>query len=367
MKSFFILLSILQECYGKDIVARIGGRNVAEKIGGARHRRQVLIRGSDEERRHKWFNNTVHYYFYEENFDFTVKESILRAMELISNHTCIKFSTEPSEKSIRMESDSTTIACYAEIGQVRENQLFSFNSDCYSAGVAVHELIHSLGFIHAHQRSDRDQYLEFKKNLDELNQTYQEQYKIWEYQEILVPYDVGSVMQYPNEEDEEYYPVRKYRTMANTMGSAIVAFYDYLMINKYYECSCANNLSCKNHGYPNPSNCSQCNCPYGFGGADCSQRAEPGATFQATETWQNVTISLDAGYRYLENNQKLPQVDFIYQFLWIMAPANKTTQIRVEKFVEGKCLPGCIRGGVEIKTNEDPRLTSPRLCCEETS
>ncbi|KAF1750191.1 hypothetical protein GCK72_016738 [Caenorhabditis remanei] len=290
--------------------------------------------------------------------DLSMSEAVLRAMELISTHTCIKFSTEPSDVMIRMESDPTQNFCYAEIGHVRPHQKFSFVSACYSSGAAAHELIHSLGFIHTHQRSDRDQYLDFKMNLEDMTPDMRDQYKIYEGQTLYVPYDYGSVMHYPDESGN-YYPIEKNIRMTDTMGTEMLAFYDYLMINKYYECSCDTDLKCQNNGYPNPANCSQCNCPYGYGGDDCSRRAEPGQTVIATLEPQTVTIKLDAGFR----NGDERQVDFIYSYLWIEAPANKSIVTRIELVSKEKCVPGCSRGGLEIKINDDDRLTSRRFCC----
>uniref|UniRef100_A0A1I7UAX7 Zinc metalloproteinase n=1 Tax=Caenorhabditis tropicalis TaxID=1561998 RepID=A0A1I7UAX7_9PELO len=361
---FLLALILFKEAVSKDIIVSFGGKRTTHEN---RQKRQVLLRGQNPEE-FKWPNNTVHYYFDKEEFDPNMKEPVLRAMDLISNHTCIKYSTEPSETVIRMQSDDSIEFCWAEIGHVksdRDSQGFSFNSECYSTGLAAHELIHSLGFIHSQQRLDRDQYLEIKKNLDGMSLQNRQQYDIFENQEILVPYDYGSVMQYPDREDE-YQPIHKNRFMFQTMGSEIIAFYDYLMINKYYECSCPenSNLKCQNFGYPNPSNCSQCNCPLGYGGVDCSTHAEPGRTLSASEEWQNTSIIIDAGYRKPTNGKK-SQVDFIYNYLWITAPANKTTEVRVEKLGEMKCEFGCNKGGIEVKINDDPRLTSPRICCDE--
>ncbi|EGT48694.1 hypothetical protein CAEBREN_18554 [Caenorhabditis brenneri] len=370
MNLFILFLSVilLKESVSEEIVAHFPTRH------GLRHRnrekRQVLLFPNKEQELFKWPNNTVHYYFDEYEFDMSVKEPVLLAMEMISNHTCIKFTTEPSDLVIKMISDDSKNYCYAAIGHQGRGdttQVFSFNAACYSAGMAAHELIHSLGFIHAHQRSDRDQYLKFRKDLDSLDEEYRMQYDIYKDQEILVPYDYGSIMQYIDTADE-YAPVHKNRFMRKAMGSLIIAYYDYLMINKYYECSCGENngLKCLNDGYPNPANCSQCNCPLGFGGDDCSQRPEPGATLEAKEEWQNTTIALDAGYRE-EIAGKRSQFDYIYHYLWITAPANKTTEIRVNSFKEEKCSSNCQFGGVEIKTNPDPKLTSPRLCCDDTT
>ncbi|UMM34970.1 hypothetical protein L5515_007803 [Caenorhabditis briggsae] len=361
-RSLLISILLIHDIFSENVVLNFGSHN--KHSHGSRAKRQVIIRGEDQDQ-YKWPNNTVHYYFDEENFDFSMKETILQAMKMLSSHTCIKFSTEPSDVIIRMESDSDRNYCFSEIGHVRENQQFSFTSSCYSVGLAVHEIIHSLGFMHAHQRADRDEYLHFVMDLDGMSLQDRQQYAIWEHQILLVPYDYGSVMQYADA-DDNYFPINKNRFMYQTMGSEVVAFYDYLMINKYYECSCGDDaLKCQNFGYPNPSNCSQCNCPYGFGGDDCSQRAEPGTTLQATKGWKNTTISLDAGFKDV-NHLRMRQIDYIYSYLWITAPENKTTEIRVLQSESGKCFRGCGRGAIEIKTNEDPRLTSPRFCCNES-
>uniref|UniRef100_A0A8R1ECC9 Peptidase M12A domain-containing protein n=1 Tax=Caenorhabditis japonica TaxID=281687 RepID=A0A8R1ECC9_CAEJA len=139
------------------------------------------------------------------------------------------------------------------------------------------------------------------------------------------------------------------------------------MINQLYECSCANEnqIECKNQGYPNPAKCSECNCPLGYGGADCSQRPEPGISLEATDEWQSTNFSLDPGVVDNEVGKYRRKIDFIYHYLWITAAENKTIQVKVQEMSGVECSDGCIFGGIEVKTKNDNRLTSPRKCCDQ--
>ncbi|CAL2044854.1 unnamed protein product [Caenorhabditis brenneri] len=258
--------------------------------------------------------------------------------------------------------------CEAAIGRVYPDQHLSVPLSCYSAGSICHELIHVLGFIHSHQRTDRDEYLKLNISASSTPTWSSDfsnmQYRKYANQILLVPYDYGSVMQY-SDEDDEYNPNNP--EYHRTMGSNIVSFYDYLMINLHYECYCSDDfqIDCKHYGYPNPSNCHECNCPLGFGGLDCSERPEPGETLTATEEWQNTKVSLDAGYTNIGNDTKFQQIDYVYQYLWITAPINKTIEVNLKELSGVKCDYGCKEGGIEVKTHPDPRMTSPRACCSD--
>lgn len=62
---------------------------------------------------------------------------------------------------------------------------------------------------------------------------------------------------------------------------------------------CASSATqCKNGGFPNPSKCSQCICPWGFGGALCDQRPAAsngsttcGATLQVLTTCASTALN----------------------------------------------------------------------------
>ncbi|CAK5063725.1 unnamed protein product [Meloidogyne enterolobii] len=73
------------------------------------------------------------------------------------------------------------------------------------------------------------------------------------------------------------------------MGQRIApSFLDVLLMNKRYMCldDCkGRSVECKNGGFPKPKDCSQCICPWGFGGKFCDEReSSVGITSNCGET-----------------------------------------------------------------------------------
>lgn len=53
-----------------------------------------------------------------------------------------------------------TPSCWSFLGQTGGNQILSLQTPgCMWSGVAAHELMHALGFVHEQSRSDRDNYV----------------------------------------------------------------------------------------------------------------------------------------------------------------------------------------------------------------
>lgn len=85
------------------------------------------------------------------------------AMNLISSETCIDFRELLTEKRKRPEnflSLSDRGGCWSYVGRLGGEQAISLGPGCKNPGKASHELMHAIGFIHEHQRSDRDKYVD---------------------------------------------------------------------------------------------------------------------------------------------------------------------------------------------------------------
>nr|CDJ92755.1 Peptidase M12A and Metridin ShK toxin domain containing protein [Haemonchus contortus] len=130
--------------------------------------------------------------------------------------------------------------------------------------------------------------------------------------------------------------VSKDENYQETMGSDIVGFYDVSMMNEHYNCKVlcprGSSAQCQNGGYPNPNNCSICNCPSGYGGNLCNERPD------------GCGESLKAGPDYTQ-----------------LAPTGTRVEVRIDS-LQGYTIDGCIYGGVEIKAHADQLRTGYRFC-----
>uniref|UniRef100_A0A1I7TX13 Zinc metalloproteinase n=1 Tax=Caenorhabditis tropicalis TaxID=1561998 RepID=A0A1I7TX13_9PELO len=303
----------------------------------------------------KWPNGKVYYYF-EPSFTDLKKQLMATAMTYISSQTCITFeqSTTASNR-LKFLNDG---GCASYVGMLGGEQALWFGDGCAIFGTAVHEIMHSLGIFHTHSRSDRDDYLavsltnvpeEMLVNLDK--ETTATTYN-------AVPFEYGSTMLYRYNTWTDGTLVPKQQQFEKTMGLRRVSFYDMAAINAHYQCRCSNNLSCKNGGYTNPSNCSECVCPTGFAGQLCDGPPTNSIKLTAQNYWQGYWVT--CGY-----NQVLLTTNFYMAYIIINAPADKTIEVRVVEMTNFTCSYGCNYNGVELKVMGDPRVTNPIFCCKD--
>lgn len=81
-----------------------------------------------------------------------------RAIASYNAKTCIRF--VPKDAS---DKDYIVISkidgCYADFARVGGKQQVSLSDECVDYPTVIHELMHVIGFIHEHQRDDRDGYV----------------------------------------------------------------------------------------------------------------------------------------------------------------------------------------------------------------
>lgn len=91
---------------------------------------------------------------------------IRQAMDAIERETCIRFRTRKFEKDfVNIFSGRY---CKSNLGRTGGAQELSLNwSKCLKKGIVIHELLHALGYIHMHNRPNRDKYVKILwKNID---------------------------------------------------------------------------------------------------------------------------------------------------------------------------------------------------------
>ncbi|KAF1750192.1 hypothetical protein GCK72_016739 [Caenorhabditis remanei] len=266
------------------------------------------------------------------------------AFNYLSSHSCLKFNyDENAQSSVKINLGNN---CWSYYGMRDEQQDLLFAYNCAAFGVALHEVMHALGFAHSQARTDRDEYIVVDSNNhnDRIENTAN-----------LVPFDYGSVMLYAR--DDTKWPIDPEYNY--TMGSLRVAFYDMILLNEFYECNCDNHpvkLDCQNGGYQNPANCNECLCTDGFGGQLCDKLV--GTVLEASTEWQSNGLRI-WNKKGIENNT-MP----VHHFFHVTAPEGSVIEVRITKLYGFYCHDFCDYNGVELKYKTDRRIVSPLVCCD---
>ncbi|KAE9549800.1 hypothetical protein FO519_006981, partial [Halicephalobus sp. NKZ332] len=83
---------------------------------------------------------------------------LARAIAAYNAKTCIRFVPKaPTDKDYIVISKLD--GCYADFARVGGKQQVSLSDECVDYPTVIHELMHVIGFIHEHQRDDRDGYV----------------------------------------------------------------------------------------------------------------------------------------------------------------------------------------------------------------
>ncbi|RCN48529.1 astacin [Ancylostoma caninum] len=283
--------------------------------------------------------------------------------------TCIKFINNRTAGSLQVGIFSRG-GCYYQ----GNGKSFWMNVGCGHLPSITHELGHAIGLGHTHNRHDRDEYLRMdwgnvdrgfyhfsQKNPGYSIEVYRSQYKPMtkeENENYGVPYDFGSIMHYgvplvnpamtPNDKNYE-----------RTIGSGLISFVDLLMVNKHFKCEglCdpSTSAKCTRDGFPNPNDCNTCVCPGGYGGRLCEEKP-----YECTES-QTVTATKD--WNQVQRNA-YNQIGDRYSYFkctsWIKSPNGTKIVVEISDINSNVERTGCVLAGIEIKTQEDQRLTGYR-------
>uniref|UniRef100_A0A0N5B6Y4 Zinc metalloproteinase n=1 Tax=Strongyloides papillosus TaxID=174720 RepID=A0A0N5B6Y4_STREA len=233
-------------------------------------------------------------YYIGKNLNKTIIKS---AIEKIQEETCVNF-TE-SLKHIKNRNginfSNRRRICSSEVGRkyVKFSQPVYLTKSCSdNIGSVLHELGHALGLRHEQSRRDRDKYIKvIKKNIITHQKFNFALEPLQNSENFSISYDVTSLMHYDIydfsiNDDETILPLDQnyYQQIGQQNG---YTFNDVKLINYLYcNSSCPNNssLNCDHYGYPDPKNCSQCKCPSGFAGHNCSI-LQPDSNFTLCESY----------------------------------------------------------------------------------
>ncbi|CAM4525568.1 unnamed protein product [Leuciscus chuanchicus] len=98
-------------------------------------------------------------YVISDGYSSQEKDVIFQGLRSFEESTCVRFMPRTNQRDyINIKSNS---GCYSFVGRRTGGQTVSLDrSGCISLNIVQHELLHTLGFHHEHNRSDRDNHVQ---------------------------------------------------------------------------------------------------------------------------------------------------------------------------------------------------------------
>lgn len=103
----------------------------------------------------RWPNNTVYFTI---NENVTKRERIVAAIAAYHSNTNIKFENRTTEENYVEFTRSSDDGTWSNLGMINGKQKIVL-ADWADEGSVIHEIGHTVGLIHEHSRSDRDQFV----------------------------------------------------------------------------------------------------------------------------------------------------------------------------------------------------------------
>ncbi|WP_024768648.1 M12 family metallopeptidase [Aquimarina macrocephali] len=180
----------------------------------------------------RWTNNTIYYQF-AQGLSSGRRSTMLRAMRHISSRTRVRFVQGRGSGNYVSIFTSGNGTNYATVGMRGGAQSLSISTN--RLGIAIHELGHTIGLYHEHQRRDRDSYVTV--NYNNIPQNFHSDYR--KKGQNVGSFDWRSIMLYPTvSRGGGYEMVRRSNgqpiTTSLFSNSATLSSGDVACINRYY-------------------------------------------------------------------------------------------------------------------------------------
>jgi len=131
------------------------------------------------------------------NVTMEVREAIQQANESLIENTCIRLITRTIEEPYLKIGNFG--GCSSIVGRVvsKGYQKLSLGKSCKTFLIVMHELMHTLGFLHEQSRPDRDDYITvLYENIKPGKYSAFRKYEQYEVDSFNSPFDIDSVMMY---------------------------------------------------------------------------------------------------------------------------------------------------------------------------
>uniref|UniRef100_A0AAG5DJQ6 Metalloendopeptidase n=1 Tax=Anopheles atroparvus TaxID=41427 RepID=A0AAG5DJQ6_ANOAO len=148
--------------------------------------------------RYKWPDSIVPFQIDINAFTRVERDNIVSAMREIELVSCVRFVSRTTETDYIMVTGAKDSGCWSFLGHRGGMQTLNLQPDgCMARGTIIHELLHSLGFVHMQSASDRDFYVQI--NWDAIPTSKASNFNRYSsniIEDFGIPYDYDSVMHY---------------------------------------------------------------------------------------------------------------------------------------------------------------------------
>ena len=158
-------------------------------------------------------------------------------------NTCIKFISRRSNDKDYISIENSPTGCWSSVGRIGGKQVVNLQTPaCLSkVGTVIHELKHSVGFMHEQNREDRDTFVKIlSKNIKPGMEGNFDKARAGQTNSFGVKYDYGSVMHYSSTSfSKDGKPtIEAKQKNSETMGQREgFSKSDIEKVNKMYKCS----------------------------------------------------------------------------------------------------------------------------------
>ncbi|CAG7700787.1 unnamed protein product [Allacma fusca] len=188
--------------------------------------------------RQKWSGGIIPY-FISSQFSSAERSVIARAFLEYQRQTCIVFRPRTTERDyIHIVKGS---GCSSQVGRTGGGQAVTLGDGCVYPGIAIHELMHAVGFWHEQSRFDRDDYVTvYFNNINPGMEFNFRKYRWGDIQSLGISYDTASIMHYGAYafSRDRRYPTIVPKTPNRYMGQRDgFSAKDIIKINRLYQCN----------------------------------------------------------------------------------------------------------------------------------